>query len=86
GHVPVAPVYSLDQALDNPWLDIIGMRQVVEQPDKGQMHVLASPIRINGERLPSRTAPYLGQDSDTILHELGYDAETIADMRRLEII
>ncbi|MGL5837937.1 MAG: CaiB/BaiF CoA transferase family protein, partial [Sphingorhabdus sp.] len=45
GHVPVAPVYSLDQALDNPWLDIIGMRQVVEQPDKGQMHVLASPIR-----------------------------------------
>ncbi len=86
GHVPVAPVYALDQALDNPWLETTGMRQLINQPDKGSMHVLASPIRIDGERLPSRAAPYLGQDSDAILQEIGYDAGTIADMRQAGVI
>jgi crotonobetainyl-CoA:carnitine CoA-transferase CaiB-like acyl-CoA transferase len=86
GHVPVAPVYGLEQALDNPWLETTGMRQVVAQPDKGEMHVLASPIRIDGQRLPARAAPYLGQDSEAILREIGYDAETIADMRQAGVI
>jgi crotonobetainyl-CoA:carnitine CoA-transferase CaiB-like acyl-CoA transferase len=86
GHVPVAPVYELDSALDNPWLQTTGMRQVVQQPDKGEMHVLASPIRIDGQRLPSKAAPYLGQDSEAILQELGYDAETVAKMRQAGVI
>jgi crotonobetainyl-CoA:carnitine CoA-transferase CaiB-like acyl-CoA transferase len=86
GHVPVAPVYQLDQALDNPWLQTTGMRQVINQADKGDMHVLASPIRIDGQRLPSCAAPYLGQDSEAILQEIGYDAEAIADMRQAGII
>jgi crotonobetainyl-CoA:carnitine CoA-transferase CaiB-like acyl-CoA transferase len=62
------------------------MRQVINQADKGEMHVLASPIRIDGQRLPSCAAPYLGQDSEAILQEIGYDAEAIADMRQAGII
>jgi crotonobetainyl-CoA:carnitine CoA-transferase CaiB-like acyl-CoA transferase len=50
------------------------------------MHVLASPIRIDGQRMPSSAAPLLGQDSDAILGELGYDAGAIADMRRAGVI
>jgi crotonobetainyl-CoA:carnitine CoA-transferase CaiB-like acyl-CoA transferase len=86
GHVPVAPVYALDQALDNPWLDVIGMKQSVDHPDKPAMQVLASPIRINGERMPSRAAPFLGQDSDAILAELGYGDDEIAAMRARKVI
>jgi crotonobetainyl-CoA:carnitine CoA-transferase CaiB-like acyl-CoA transferase len=86
GHVPVAPVYALDQALDNPWLDVIGMKQSVDHPDKPAMQVLASPIRINGERMPSRAAPFLGQDSDAILAELGYGNDEIAAMRARKVI
>jgi crotonobetainyl-CoA:carnitine CoA-transferase CaiB-like acyl-CoA transferase len=86
GHVPVAPVYALDQALDNPWLDTIGMKQRVAHPDKPDMQVLASPIRINGDRMPSRAAPFLGADSDAILGELGYDTDEIADLRARKVI
>jgi crotonobetainyl-CoA:carnitine CoA-transferase CaiB-like acyl-CoA transferase len=82
GHVPVAPVNQLDQALDNPWLETIGMRQVVPHPDKEELHVLASPIRIDGNRMQSKAAPLLGADSDAILHEIGYDAEAIAALRQ----
>lgn len=86
GLVPVAPVYELDQALDNPWLDTIGMKQNVSHPDRPEINVLSSPIRIDGERLPSRAAPLLGADSTAILQELGYDLDVIADMRQAGVI
>ncbi|MGB5077519.1 MAG: CoA transferase [Sphingorhabdus sp.] len=81
GFVPVARVNDLAQALDSPWLDTIGMRDTVSHPDREEMHVLASPIKMNGHRLPSKAGPLLGQDSDAILAELGYGAVTVARLR-----
>ncbi len=81
GHVPVAPVYSLGAALDNPWLEEIGMRARVDHPDREGMEILASPIKLDGQRLPNRAAPLLGADSDAILDELGYDEDAIARLR-----
>ena len=80
-HVPVSPVYGLDQALDNPWLEEIGMRDTVPHPDRAELHVLASPIKLDGERLPNRAGPLLGADSDALLAELGYDADEVARLR-----
>lgn len=86
GSVPVAPVYQLDQAMDNPWLDTIGMKDMVDHPDMAAMKVLASPIKVNGHRLPSKAGPFLGQDSDDILQEIGYDADAIASLRQSGVI
>ena len=86
GFVPVAPVYQLDQALDNPWLDTIGMTDTVSHPDREELRVLASPIRIDGQRLPNRAGPLLGQDSDDILADLGYAADDIAELRRAGVV
>ncbi|MEO9599458.1 CoA transferase [Parasphingorhabdus sp.] len=81
GAVPVSPVYELDQALDNPWLETIGMRDTISHPDKSEMDVLSSPIKVNGERLPNKAGPLLGADSDAILGEIGYDGDAIAKLR-----
>lgn len=81
GFVPVAPVNALDQALDSAWLRAIGMRESIDHPDRTDMQVLASPIRLDGQRLPNRAAPLLGADSDSILDELGYDAAAVAGLR-----
>jgi crotonobetainyl-CoA:carnitine CoA-transferase CaiB-like acyl-CoA transferase len=86
GYVPVAPVNELDQALDNPWLETTGMRQTVSHPDRQEMHVLASPIKINGQRFASKAGPLLGQDSDDILHELGYADDDIAELRAAGVV
>lgn len=86
GFVPVAPVYQLDQALDNPWLDTIGMKDSVAHPDREHLQVLASPIRVDGKRLPNRAGPLLGQDSDDILSGLGYEADEIAELRAARVV
>lgn len=81
GHVPVAPVYGLDQAIDNPWLEEIGLRDRVPHPDLTELHVLASPIKLDGQRLPNRAGPLLSADSDAILAELGYASDEVARLR-----
>lgn len=81
GHMPVAPVFQLDQALDNPFLRQTGMIDTVSHPDRAEMRVLASPIRVEGERLPSRAAPLLGADTDSVLAEAGFDPDEIARLK-----
>lgn len=78
GKLPVAPVNGLADALDNPFLAATGMIDTIAHPDRDEMRVLASPIRIDGARLPNRAGPLLGADTDAILAEAGYQADEIA--------
>lgn len=79
GAVPVAPVYDLAQALDNPFLRQTAMIDTVAHPDREELRVLANPIRLDGDRLPARAAPLLGSDTDAVLGEAGLsDAERAA--------
>lgn len=82
GKMPVAPVNSLEEAMDNPFLAEIGMIDHVDHPDRANIKVLTSPIKVDGERLPAEAGPLLGADSDDILADLGYDDAAIADLKQ----
>ena len=70
GRVPFAPVLSLQQALDDPFVAETGMRDMADHPDRPQgLHMLACPIRIDGVRAPGRRAPKLGEDNAALLKE-----------------
>jgi len=80
GKVPVAPVFGIGEALDNP--RVADMLDTVAHPDKPDgMRILANPIKRDGKRLPNRASPKLGADSDAILAEIGLDAKDIAELR-----
>lgn len=65
GKVPVAPVYDIAQALDNPFASDVGMLNSVEHPGKPSgLRMLSSPIKVNGERAGNRRAPWLGEHDE----------------------
>lgn len=81
GHLPVAPVYTLGQALDNPFLAELGMVRNVPHPRRADFKALANPIRLDGERLPSQAASALGADSTALLAQIGYSDTEIAALQ-----
>jgi crotonobetainyl-CoA:carnitine CoA-transferase CaiB-like acyl-CoA transferase len=81
GVLPAAPVYDLPQALENPYLHDLGMVRHLPHPAQADLRVLANPIKLDGERLPSRIAPTLGEHTRDVLRELGYDDDAIEALR-----
>jgi crotonobetainyl-CoA:carnitine CoA-transferase CaiB-like acyl-CoA transferase len=68
GILPIAPVYEMSQALDAPFVTQ-RMVATVAHPAKGELRVLANPIKINGERLSQKACPPAGADNASVLGE-----------------
>jgi crotonobetainyl-CoA:carnitine CoA-transferase CaiB-like acyl-CoA transferase len=66
GVLPVAPVLTLDQALDNPFLRTTGMIREVSHPARPDMRVLGNPIKINGQRLGLSVCSPCGADNGLV--------------------
>lgn len=68
GKVPFGPVNGMLEALDNPFVAEIGMRDVVDHPDRPQgLHMLAAPLKIDGRRMPGKRSPKLGEHTGELL-------------------
>ena len=82
GKVPIAPVYDVQQALENPF---VAEQQLVldfQHPEHGKIRGVASPVRLeNSAVLPTRAAPRLGEDTDALLEEPGYAPNLIGVLR-----
>jgi len=85
GAIPCAPVHDVRQALENPYFRDRDGVQTVAHPDRADLKLLNSPIRL-GEPVPARPGPKLGQHSEAILRELGYSDDDIAELRRNDIV
>jgi crotonobetainyl-CoA:carnitine CoA-transferase CaiB-like acyl-CoA transferase len=71
GKIPIAPVYDFAAALDNPFVHAQNLIQPLPHPLAPGFRMLASPIRLDGRRLPGRVCAALGADGAA----LGVDAD-----------
>ena len=68
--LPVAPVYSLVQALESPFVARTGMISSVPHEAKADLRLLSNPIKINGGRPEQKACAALGADNfHLVLHE-----------------
>ena len=81
GKVPVAPVFDVGQALENPFVAERGGVADFSYPDGKKARLISNPIRLSDTDLPRRAAPALGADTDDLLRSLGYTEERIAALR-----
>jgi crotonobetainyl-CoA:carnitine CoA-transferase CaiB-like acyl-CoA transferase len=74
GKVPVAPVYTIEEALTAPTAQ--HMIETVDHPDRtGGLKLLREPIALNGERASGARAPKLGEHTREVLDALLEDDE-----------
>lgn len=83
GKVPVAPVLTLAEALDNPYLRDRGGVLRLDHPQRRDLTTVASAVRLDGARLTGRPGPGYGADTDATLAAAGYTADEIAHLRAL---
>jgi crotonobetainyl-CoA:carnitine CoA-transferase CaiB-like acyl-CoA transferase len=86
GDVPAAPVLSVEEALDNPFVRDHGRVVDLERDGFDPITVVATAYRASASPAPHRAAPGLGQHTETILSELGYDQAQIAELKRHGVI
>lgn len=80
GKVPVAPVRSPRQALEDPGLRETGRIESVRTYSGKRFELLRSPIEA-GEDSPGRACPPIGHDTAAVLGAAGYSMEEIAGFR-----
>jgi crotonobetainyl-CoA:carnitine CoA-transferase CaiB-like acyl-CoA transferase len=81
--VPCGPIHRVDQVFDDPQVRHLGMAWPVNLPGRGEVSLVRTPFRLSAheQAQPPKPAPHQGDQTDAILHELGYDAAQIASLR-----
>jgi crotonobetainyl-CoA:carnitine CoA-transferase CaiB-like acyl-CoA transferase len=70
--VPCGPVYTLEQALDDPALTARGLLGTHQHPRAGTVRTIGNPIRIGGSNGSNgKRAPLQGEHTEQIMDELG---------------
>jgi crotonobetainyl-CoA:carnitine CoA-transferase CaiB-like acyl-CoA transferase len=87
--VPCGPIYSIDQTFKDPQVRHLGIARKVEHARLGTLGVVGQPINLSSAPQPETLrmpTPELGEHSDAVLAELGYDADAIAQLRKNNVI
>jgi crotonobetainyl-CoA:carnitine CoA-transferase CaiB-like acyl-CoA transferase len=85
--VPCGPIYNMDEVFADPQVQHLHMAAPVHHPRLGDIAVVAQAVELSrtpsGVRYPT---PEKGEHTDEVLGELGFDAATIADLRKQKVV
>ena len=86
--IPSGPVYSMQQALDDPHIAEVGSFAELDYPDMPRPAPVAQPsVRLTETPATIRhRAPTLGEHTDEILGDLGYSSDQIAAFRTRRVV
>ena len=81
--IPCGPINTIDQVFADPQVQHLGMATPVTHARLGEINLVASPVMMSGLARGVRTpTPERGEHTEQVLRDLGYDDETIAELRR----
>ncbi|MGH6897757.1 MAG: CaiB/BaiF CoA transferase family protein [Geminicoccaceae bacterium] len=85
--VPCGPINTIDQVFADPQVRHLGLAQDVHSHERGDVELVGQPIVMSRTGSRIRTPPPLmGEHTDELLRELGYDDARVAELRAAEVI
>jgi CoA:oxalate CoA-transferase len=85
--VPATAINDMSDVYDLPQVEARGMRTAVEHPSAGRVEMPGVPMHFS--RTPAEVRehpPELGEHTEEVLSELGYDDERIARLREEDVV
>jgi crotonobetainyl-CoA:carnitine CoA-transferase CaiB-like acyl-CoA transferase len=85
--IPNAPINTIPEVFDDPQIKHMGIPKEIEHPEMGRTKLIGSPILMSGT--PPRfyrAAPLLGENTEEVLVELGYDKNALEELRANGVI
>jgi len=85
--VPVSATLDTNQVFDDPHLKARDFFKTIQHPDKGEIVMMRSPIRLSESDVPITAAPMPGQHTAQVLQkELGLSEKQIAELMHEKVI
>ncbi len=85
--IPCAPVYGgMQDLLSDPHVQANRFVVSLDHPAKGRFWQVDTAFEMDGERGAVRPAPMLGQHTDEVLREHGFDDDAIAALRAAGVV
>lgn len=86
--VPAGPVFDLQQLFEDPHVAAMGLVELVDHPQLGEIKQLSNPLRLEsiGSKTVRSPPPLLGQHTDGILKELGLKSQALVNLKEDGII
>jgi crotonobetainyl-CoA:carnitine CoA-transferase CaiB-like acyl-CoA transferase len=85
--IPNAPINTIAEVFNNPQIKHMGIPKQITHPKLGTSNLVGSPINLS--ETPAtfyRAAPLLGEHTEEVLAKLGYDVQTIKDLRASGVV
>lgn len=85
--VPCGPIYSVDQMFADAQVKHLGLAQDVPNDQNRKITLVGQPFTLS--RTPSHMAarpPEVGEQTEELLAEFGFDTEEIAELRRGKVV
>ena len=79
--IPCSPVLSMKEIANDPSLRKSGTIVEVDHKVRGKYLTVGSPIKFSDMKVDVKASPLLGEHTDEVLAELGYDKKQIAALR-----
>ena len=84
--IPCSPVLSMKEIANDPSLRASGTIVEVDHKERGKYLTVGSPIKFSGMTVEVKGSPLLGEHTDQVLAELGYNKAQIAGMHAAKAV
>jgi formyl-CoA transferase len=84
--IPCGPILSMKELAEEPSLRATGTIVEVDHPTRGKYLSVGNPIKMSDSPTSVVRSPLLGEHTDEVLAELGYDKQEIAAFRAQKVI
>jgi formyl-CoA transferase len=84
--IPCGPILSMKEIAEDPSLRDTGTIVEVEHPARGKYLTVGNPIKMSDSPTVVTRSPLLGEHTEEVLRQLGYQPEQIADLRAEGVI